>query len=78
MGKGNRDRDVSTASPRQPWVGLVYFSVLFTVTRIFYIPAKDTNSMTVYLLEDYLFSAYVIRVLFCCWAHIKIVSKLQL
>lgn len=35
----------------------MYFSVLFTVIRVFYIPGKDTNSMALYLLEDNLFSA---------------------
>lgn len=68
-----RDGDLSPASPRQPWIGLVGFPVLFTVAGIFYIPAKDTNSMSVRLLEDYLFSAKTcdICVLFCCWTHIK-------
>lgn len=38
--------------PQTAQICLVYFSVLFTVTRIVYIPVKDTNFMAVYLLED--------------------------
>lgn len=62
--------------PRQPRVCSVYFSVLFTVARIFYIPVKDTNSTAVYLLEDNLFSTNTHDIpVVCCWIHMKILPK---